>query len=147
VHAGAEEIKMSAKVNVKIYYGDTERELQLPGIKVVCERCDGEGYVLNPSIGEHAYSREEFDEAFPEDEDKEQYFKRGGIYDIVCPDCKGKNVVTVIDENVMKDYPVYRLGKLRTGKSRGRIMERIWAQDRENDAYERECEMERRYGC
>lgn len=76
--------------------GDDE-EYDFPAVKEVCDECEGHGSVLNPSIGEYAYTSEEFDESFPEDEDKRQYFKRGGIYDTTCPRCKGKNVMDVID--------------------------------------------------
>ena len=35
---------------------------------------------------------------------REEYFKRGGIYDVQCPTCKGKNVMAVVDrERVEKD--------------------------------------------
>lgn len=48
--------------------------------------------------GNYAYSQEEFNESFDEDE-RSEYFTRGGMYDITCLDCKGKNVVLVIDED------------------------------------------------
>ena len=78
---------------------DSEVEYSLPAKNEVCDRCEGTGYHLTPSIGEHAYSSEEFYEAFDDEEDREQYFKRGGIYDVVCYTCKGKNVVLVVDES------------------------------------------------
>lgn len=71
----------------------------LPAKNEVCDRCDGHGTHLNPNIGEHAYTREEFDEAFDDDESRAQYFKRGGIYDVTCEVCGGKNVVLVVDED------------------------------------------------
>lgn len=49
---------------------------EVPAVFEVCSRCNGHGTYLNPSIGEHAYSWEEFHEAFPFDEDREQYFTR-----------------------------------------------------------------------
>ena len=75
-----------------------EIEAELPAKKEVCPRCEGHGSHLNPSIGEHAYSMEEFHEAF-DDEGRAEYFKRGGIYDVTCHECHGKNVITVIDED------------------------------------------------
>lgn len=75
-----------------------EIELELPCKMEVCDRCEGYGTHLTPSIGEHAYSSEEFYEAFDDEESREQYFKRGGIYDVTCEVCHGKNVVPVIDE-------------------------------------------------
>lgn len=72
--------------------------ITLPARMEVCPRCDGFGTHLNPSIGEHAYSEEEFDEAFHEPEDREEYFKRGGIYDVTCRECHGNRVIAVPDE-------------------------------------------------
>jgi RecJ-like exonuclease len=77
---------------------DDEIELDLPYRMEVCGNCEGHGTVMNESMRNHAYSAEEFAESFPEDEDREQYFKRGGIYDVVCTACHGKNVVPVVDE-------------------------------------------------
>jgi hypothetical protein len=54
----------------------------------VCPRCEGEGKHMNPSIGEVAYTREDFD-ADPDFE--EQYFS--GAYDVTCYECKGQRVV------------------------------------------------------
>ena len=45
----------------------------------------------------HAYSMEEFAESFDEEE-AEEYFTRGGRYDVTCPTCNGDNVVAVVDE-------------------------------------------------
>jgi hypothetical protein len=71
--------------------------VEIPAKHEVCDRCEGHGTHLNPSIGEHAYTQEEFDEAFDDDESRENYFKRGGIYDVTCHDCGGKRVVAVPD--------------------------------------------------
>lgn len=79
---------------------DLEREATFPARKVVCDDCQGEGYVLNPSMRDHAYSSEDFDHEFDE-EMQEQYFKRGGIYDTVCSTCKGRNVIDIPDESRM----------------------------------------------
>lgn len=74
-----------------------------PAKNEVCNRCQGFGTHLNPSIGQHAYSMEEFQESFPEDEDKEEYFRRGGIYDVQCETCKGNKVVPVVDEEALNE--------------------------------------------
>lgn len=81
------------------YFDDDENELQieLPTCFEVCSQCEGHGTHLNEAIGSHCYSLEEFDEAFDDDESREQYFKRGGIYDVTCKACKGQRVVEVID--------------------------------------------------
>ncbi len=84
---------------------DGERVVTLPVKMEVCSRCEGHGYHLTPSIGEHAYSQEEFYEAFDDEEDRAEYFRRGGIYDVRCYDCKGANVVPVVDESACARDP------------------------------------------
>lgn len=94
--------------------GEKAAIIELPTHKEVCSDCGGEGFVLNESMRGHAYTMEEFREAF-EDEIREmeyddetgepvkelEYFRRGGIYDVQCPTCHGKNVVDVIDEDTI----------------------------------------------
>lgn len=75
----------------------SESTHELPAKFEVCFRCEGHGMHLNPSIGNHAYSAEEFYAEFDED-DRREYFKRGGIYDVSCEVCKGQRVVPVVDE-------------------------------------------------
>lgn len=77
---------------------DEELTVKLPVRFAVCDNCEGHGSVMNESMRQHAYTPEEFNETFHDDEDREQYFKRGGIYDVQCPTCKGKRVVHVVDE-------------------------------------------------
>ena len=113
-----------------------EVERELPAVFEVCDRCEGHGTHLTPSIGEHAYSREEFEEAFSEDEDRDAYFRRGGIYDVVCQTCHGENVVSVVDRDACQRDP-----KLAA------LLAEYDAQQRDDEAYERDCEAERRMGC
>lgn len=63
--------------------------LRVPAKYEVCGMCNGSGTVVDPNIDCGGLSQEDFydDPTFAED-----YF--GGRYDIVCPDCKGKRVVT-----------------------------------------------------
>ena len=68
----------------------------------VCPRCEGYGTHLTPSIGNHAYSMEEFNESF-DDEGREEYFKRGGIYDVQCEECKGNKVIEVVAEDKLTE--------------------------------------------
>lgn len=75
-------------------------EVEFPAVFQVCHDCEGHGFVLNPSMRGHAYSQEEFARDF-DDEEQAEYFKRGGIYDVICPTCKGKNVVLVIDSETV----------------------------------------------
>ncbi len=83
---------------------DGERVVTLPVRLEVCSRCHGTGYHLTPSIGEHAYSMEEFRESF-DPEEAEEYFRRGGIYDVTCERCKGRNVEEVVDEEACARVP------------------------------------------
>lgn len=76
-----------------------EHRHELPACFEVCPSCQGEGTHLHPAIGQHAYSADEFNETFHDDEDRAQYFKRGGIYDIECDECHGSRVVLVADES------------------------------------------------
>lgn len=90
---------MSRTINLTWYDNDgNEVTHSFPAVNEVCDRCDGHGTYLNPSIGNHAYSIEEFYESFSDDEDRAEYFKRGGIYDVQCEQCHGANVVAVVDE-------------------------------------------------
>lgn len=89
-------------IEVTLYNDDgDEEEVSFPAKMEVCDRCGGYGTHLNPSIGEHAYSAEEFCEEFDEEEQRE-YFKRGGMFDVICEECGGKNVVKVIDREACK---------------------------------------------
>jgi len=85
---------------IEITYENDEGEevsVELPSKMEVCDECNGETYVLREGMRGHAYSAEEFAESFDEEEQAE-YFTRGGIYDEICPCCKGKNVIPVVDE-------------------------------------------------
>lgn len=75
----------------------SEEDHELPSIMEVCDDCNGETYVLCEGMRGAAYSREDFEESFDEEE-REHYFRRGGMYDVLCPTCNGKNVVPVVDE-------------------------------------------------
>lgn len=84
------------QVTVTIYNDEgEEQEVSFPAKNEVCPECDGEGSVLREGMRGYAYTQEEFEEAFHDDEDREAYFTRGGKYDQQCPCCKGRNVVAV----------------------------------------------------
>ena len=74
------------------YFNVNGDKITLPTKYVVCSQCDGEGKVVNPSLG--AIPSHEFHEN-PDFE--ENYF--GGVYDIDCPCCKGKRVELAINED------------------------------------------------
>lgn len=89
-----------------------EITLTLPAKKEVCSRCDGEGTTLCPGMEGHAYTAAEFEESFDDEEDRSEYFRHGGKYDVTCADCKGANVISVIDsdhipENQKEEYKVF----------------------------------------
>lgn len=107
----------------------------LPAHFEVCPRCEGHGTHLNPSIGEHAYSAEEFFEEFSEPEDREEYFRHGGIYDVTCEECGGKRVVPVIDE------------KACTTATQKEALALYLEKEASDAEYDRLCESERRMGC
>ena len=106
-----------------------EQEIELPAQYVVCPKCGGEGTHLHPSIGEHAYSLEEFCEEFDE-EGQQEYFRRGGIYDVTCTRCAGLRVVLVVDRDHADAELLHRYDE--------------WCDEEED--YERMCAAERRFG-
>lgn len=118
-----------------------EETFTFPAKHEVCSRCGGHGTHLNPSIGSHAYSGEEFDEAFePGSEEREHYFKRGGMYDVRCEVCNGKNVVLVIDEERCTSDE--QKAALKTYTKYQRRREREDAEDRRTTWYESGCPMD-----
>lgn len=123
---------MAQTMEVLIGHDDEGEEIkrEVPCKMEVCSRCEGHGTHLNPSIGEHAYTMEEFHESFDE-EGREEYFKRGGIYDVTCEECHGANVVPVPD--------LTKLSK--------EDQEKLEKHEADEAAYRAECEAERRMGC
>lgn len=127
------------KMKIEFVYeddGGNEIEASLPAKHEVCGRCEGYGTHLTPSIGEHAYSMEEFHEAFSDDEDREAYFQRGGKYDVVCEDCNGKRVVLVVDEKACERNPELK-----------ELVEIYYKYVRAETEYEWVCAAERKFGC
>lgn len=104
----------------------------------VCDNCQGYGTHLTESIREHAYTMEEFEEAFYEEESREAYFKRGGMYDVTCETCNGNKVVPVIDETRMTEAEKKEYAEYSEWKER---------RDQADAEYEAECRMERMMGC
>lgn len=88
---------MKIKLTIPHDNGDEHVE-SVPAKHEVCDECEGHGTILNPAIGRYAYSQEEFEASFPDDESKAQYFTRGGIYDVKCPGCNGMRVIVVPNE-------------------------------------------------
>jgi hypothetical protein len=134
--------------------GEARVHAELPGRKCICPDCDGEGTVLNEAMRHHAYTSEEFDEEFGSDyydgghEDGEygddeypidsqagQYFKRGGIYDVPCPTCKGNKITVEIDREACEQNSKYK-----------QILEQYDEYQNDLREFERECAAERSMG-
>jgi hypothetical protein len=109
-----------------------EETHEVPGKYCVCPECEGTGYTLCDSMKGHAYTQEEFDEAF-DDEAKEQYFTRGGIYDQPCKTCKGKNVVMVANVAACNE-------------EQKKLLKEKEKSDQDDAQYEAMCRMERMMG-
>lgn len=90
---------MGQTIEVAVGYDDNGESIMetLPAKFIVCPECEGHGYVLNESMRHYCYGAAEFHDAFDDEDDRAEYFKRGGKYDVQCPHCKGKNVVLDID--------------------------------------------------
>jgi hypothetical protein len=98
------DIKKNMPTITLLYENEDNEEItaELPAKMRVCSDCDGIGWVLNESMRHYAYSPEEFMNDF-DDEERAQYQTRGGIYDVRCPTCQGKNVEPIVDESQLTD--------------------------------------------
>lgn len=79
-----------------------EVELVVPARWEVCGDCDGHGSTLRESL-RGGFTESEFNECFDDEESREQYFMRGGIYDEQCKTCRGRTTVLVPNEAAMSD--------------------------------------------
>jgi len=111
---------------------EVEVEMKLPIKMEVCSDCEGHGSVLNESMRHHAYTREEFDREFDE-EDREAYFTPGSHYYVTCPTCSGRNVVPVVDETHLTEKQKAFFAKLQK-------LADDEARDRADDAFTRRME-------
>lgn len=109
---------------------------ELPARYEVCPRCEGHGTHLTPSMGNHAYSQEEFSETFSEPEDREEYFRRGGRYDVTCEECQGRRVVLVVDEESCEHSPNLKpiFEAWRKQEDDRATFEREWRREQEMEA-------------
>jgi hypothetical protein len=69
-------------------------DIAIPARYEVCGRCHGTGKHVNPSIDGHGISGD--DECWDDDDFRENYF--GGLYDVTCQQCDGRNVVLIPDD-------------------------------------------------
>jgi hypothetical protein len=68
-----------------------EFEVEFPATREKCDRCDGTGTHVNPSIDGNGLSEEsQSDPEFMAD-------YMAGHYDVRCEECKGEKIVLVID--------------------------------------------------
>lgn len=111
-----------------------EIEHTLPSVMEVCSECNGHGTHLIAGMKGHAYTSEEFEDSFDEEE-RHEYFTPGGRYDVTCEECGGKNVVPVVDEKVCENNPELLA-----------TLELYYAKAADDAAYERECAAEKRMG-
>lgn len=71
-------------------------DVALPGVNVICSRCDGEGHTVNPSID--GFTMDEIYEDFGPDADEFIDDYLGGRYDVTCDECGGRGIVVKVDE-------------------------------------------------
>jgi hypothetical protein len=67
---------------------------RLPTRKIVCPQCNGRGRIVNRSIDGNGLD--------PNDPDLDADFwddYRSGVYDVVCDECRGANVVDEVDRD------------------------------------------------
>lgn len=80
-------------------------DLFIPGKRVLCPRCNGDGQVDHPAFSNGITQSEwaEWDE-----EERDLYL--GGAYDVVCPRCSGRRWVVVPDEDqcTIEEMKAYR---------------------------------------
>jgi hypothetical protein len=100
-------------------------DVKWPTVREKCERCDGHGKHVNPSIDGHGISMQEFDE---DPEFRQAYFS--GRYDVRCEECDGEKIVEYLDWENLKGEAL-------------QIAQAFYDGER---AYERECRMERLLG-
>lgn len=78
-----------------IIYDENDNEISLPTRTIVCPRCGGRGAQVNPAVDGNGLSQDDMDELG--EDFREDYFR--GVYDIVCIECGGRNVVEEVDED------------------------------------------------
>ena len=82
-------------VDAMAYYKFLEEQERELNERIKCERCDGYGTVANPAFDGMSVDQMRDENGYEETEEfLAEYTKRGGIYDIMCPCCKGEKVIT-----------------------------------------------------
>lgn len=75
-----------------VTFGDCS--MRVPAKREVCPTCDGTGSHVNRSIDGNGLTAEDFEQ---DPDFRDSYM--AGHYDVRCEQCKGANVVTVVDRN------------------------------------------------
>ena len=100
-------------------------EVMLPATRVVCYACDGSGTELRGGLKGAVLD----EESLHDEEFMERYM--GGDYDTHCSECKGANVLVVVDEDALTPKMLDRYNRHLDSESK----------------YRAEVEAERRAGC
>ena len=122
------------KERIEFSYSDDDGDevsVELPARYEVCAKCEGKGAHMVDGMREHAYTMEEFQREFDDDE-REAYFNGG--YDVTCTRCDGNRVELVVDEKKLEHTNPELL--------------KLYREERyDRAAYEAECAAERKMGC
>lgn len=92
---------MNKELTITIHVDDAD--VSLPAKYEVCDCCEGHGKIVNPSIDGNGITQSEMAEILYDDPDFLDNYM-GGMYDVSCPECKGKRLVQVVDyDNLDED--------------------------------------------
>jgi len=72
---------------------------RIPTEKMICPSCDGEGSYVNPDIDRNGITADEMYELG--DDFREDYMS--GVYDVLCQECHGNNVVDTLSANAPQE--------------------------------------------
>lgn len=82
-------------LDMEAYHEYLQNEERTLDERIKCERCDGHGTIANPAFDGMSVSSMQEENGYEETEEfLREYTKRGGIYDVICPSCKGAKVIT-----------------------------------------------------
>jgi hypothetical protein len=83
---------------------DEDQDIEVPAKFEVCERCNGHGKHVNPSIDGNGITGSELAELQHEDPNFLDDYTQG-VYDVTCYECKGKRVVLQPDWDRLRGDP------------------------------------------
>jgi hypothetical protein len=82
--------------DIERYEAEDGNVIKFPRKRIVCTRCNGNGWV---DSWEGGFTDADVTEWYGADRDEFIEDYKRGRYGVTCPECKGKNVVDVIDED------------------------------------------------